>query len=125
MVFNRLGEILLVRHSYLSGWHLPGGGVDRGETVLEAAYREVFEETGINQLNFEKLHDIHLNFEDSGKDHIIFFVMTTDEEPQLQKNLEIVEVKFFSINDLPKDTHDSIRSRLDKINEQQNTIKFN
>ena len=50
LVKNNKDEVLLVRHTYVPGWHLPGGGVDRGEDVETAAGREVFEETGISQL---------------------------------------------------------------------------
>lgn len=44
------GSILLVQQEVEGSkpvWTLPGGGVDKGETVLEAATREVREETGI------------------------------------------------------------------------------
>ena len=43
-------QILLVKHSYIPGWHLPGGGVDHGEDIHTAAIREVYEETGISDL---------------------------------------------------------------------------
>ena len=39
-------KVLLIRHTYVPGWQFPGGGVDPGETMPEAAAREVLEETG-------------------------------------------------------------------------------
>lgn len=46
LAFDQEGSVLLVRHSYGSGkWMPPGGGVGRGEEPLDAAIRELLEET--------------------------------------------------------------------------------
>ena len=47
VVENADGHILLIRRSDNGNWALPGGAIDIGESVAEAAVREVEEETGI------------------------------------------------------------------------------
>ena len=47
VVIDAAGKVFLVRHSYVSGWHLPGGGVERGETLRDALERELIEEGNI------------------------------------------------------------------------------
>lgn len=48
VVVNDHGEILLIRRSDNDNWAVPGGGMDLGESISEAAVREVREETGID-----------------------------------------------------------------------------
>ena len=44
-IMNERGEFLLVRHNYgACGWSLPGGGIEQGELLHDAARREVYEE---------------------------------------------------------------------------------
>jgi 8-oxo-dGTP pyrophosphatase MutT (NUDIX family) len=50
------GRVFLVKHSYVSGWHLPGGGVEAGETLVEAVARELHEEGNIEVTEPPMLH---------------------------------------------------------------------
>lgn len=43
------GRVLVVKPTYKTGWELPGGGVDEGESPRAAASREVVEELGLDR----------------------------------------------------------------------------
>ena len=56
------GVLLLWRHRFITGtwgWEVPAGGVDEGETLEQAASREVLEETGWAPGPLTRLHGYH------------------------------------------------------------------
>ena len=61
VVFDGGNRVFLVRHSYVSGWHLPGGGVEVGETFLDALVRELMEEGRIELTGEAALHGVFFN----------------------------------------------------------------
>ena len=61
-------KVLLVRHRYVRGWHLPGGGVERDANLEQALRRELLEESGIEFTRKPCLHGIFSNFERSARD---------------------------------------------------------
>jgi len=113
MVVDGTGRIFLVKHSYVEGWHLPGGGVETGETLLEALSRELAEEGNIVMAEAPTLHGLFFNGRVSRRDHVAVFVVRAFHQPAPpQPNHEIVEHGFFSPDALPEDTTAATRRRI-------------
>ncbi len=95
-------RILLVRHTYLTGWHMPGGGVGAGESIHEAAVREAREEAGVQLGAGAQLFGVYRN---GKRDHVALFVSHDWEQPDLPKlpSLEISACDMFALTDLPDD----------------------
>src|ERR671912_2432033 len=62
-------RVFLIRHTYVPGWHLPGGGVETGETALEALGRELREEACIRIDEAPQLCGVYFNAKVSRRDH--------------------------------------------------------
>ncbi|AVX03774.1 8-oxo-dGTP diphosphatase [Maritalea myrionectae] len=109
-------KVLLVRQSYVRGWQFPGGGVEPGETALEAAMRETFEETGLQVTGEAKLHGVfHNNNGLSIRDHVCLFVADAFDEVQpFKPNAEIVEMDWFKQDELPDEMNDGARRRVEE-----------
>jgi 8-oxo-dGTP pyrophosphatase MutT (NUDIX family) len=100
-------QVLLVRHIYKAGWHLPGGGIDPPEDPRDAAARELLEETSYTLLSPPKLLGIFSNMTAATRrDYVTLF--TSDEfirpKEQTRTSLEISEVSWFSLDALPPGT---------------------
>jgi len=113
MVLDEANRIFLVRHSYVRGWHMPGGGVDPGETLNQALAKELREEGNILLTGQARLHGIYLNRKTSSRDHIaVFVVRDFKQSGPRAPDREIVEARFFSLDDLPMETTQATRRRI-------------
>ena len=115
LVFDAEGRVFLVKHSYVTGWHLPGGGVEVGETALDAMRRELAEEGNIVFEGSPVLHGLFFNRHVSRRDHVAVYVVR--EFRQASKpvpNREIVDCGFFAVNALPEGTTKGTRRRIDE-----------
>jgi ADP-ribose pyrophosphatase YjhB (NUDIX family) len=110
------GTVFLVRHSYVSGWHLPGGGVEVGESVVEALARELAEEGNITLAGAPQLHGVFHNATDSPRDHVVVFVVRGfRQEGQARPSREIVEHGFFAVDALPPEATPGTRRRVAEV----------
>lgn len=111
------GRVLLVKHSYVPGWYLPGGGVDGGETLRAAAVRELVEETGYRVDGRLDLFGVYQNAAVSRRDHVALFVAAAVTAPATPRPAggEIVAVAAFAPDALPEDTTLATRRRIAEV----------
>jgi len=115
-VFDGEGRVFLVKHSYLAGWHFPGGGVEPGETLLAALTRELREEGNIALTDSPVFHAIYFNRRVSRRDHVALFVVRSFRQiGPPQPSSEIVAHGFFATGSLPPDASRATRERLAEI----------
>ena len=104
VIVNADDEIFLVKHTYISGWHLPGGGVSVGESAEIAIKREVSEETVFDLIGLPQLIGVYHCNCITKRDHVVVFLSKTFETNRSQiDSFEIKAGRFFSINSLPTD----------------------
>ena len=116
LVIDADDRVLLVRHTYIPGFYLPGGGVESGETMLQALTRELEEEGGVQILGAPALHGVYLNRRVSPRDHVALYVVRDfhfDGPPA--PNHEIAEAGFFPLGALPTDATPATRARIAEV----------
>jgi ADP-ribose pyrophosphatase YjhB (NUDIX family) len=116
LVLDGMNRVLLVRHTYVPGYYLPGGGVESGETLLHALGRELEEEGGVRLLEAPTLHGVYLNRHVSPRDHVaLFTVRHFDCAGVRAPDHEIAEADFFPLDALPEGTTPATRARLAEV----------
>ena len=124
VVLDGENRVFLVKHSYVSGWHLPGGGVETGETLREALKRELIEEARIELIGEPVFFGVYLNSHISRRDHVAVFVVrlfSQDRPPE--PNREIISTGFFATDALPPDTTTGTRLRISEVIENRAQIQ--
>lgn len=107
-----------VKGIYPNCWHIPGGGVEKGETTLEAMRREVFEEVGIDISKYDAflLNDTDnavakKQFEDGGRiykvmmrfyDYKVLINDKRSKDIEVKLTSDLIKFKWFDIKDLSK-----------------------
>ncbi|QPN43724.1 NUDIX domain-containing protein [Priestia aryabhattai] len=95
IIYRKDGEVLFVRKRNAK-WNLPGGRVERDETPLEAAMREMAEETG---LAFDELRYLTMYREDKVI-HYLFEARKADDKPRPRNEIEAC--RWIKARDVPK-----------------------
>lgn len=114
-VIDGQGRFMLVKQTYTPGWIFPGGGVERGETCLQAALREVEEEAAIFAKGPLHLVGIFSNHQQMAGDHLAFYMLRDFEQREFKSNLEIADARFFSLDELPERVNAGTRRRIEEL----------
>ena len=124
VVLDGENRVFLVKHSYVSGWHLPGGGVETGETLREALKRELTEEGRIELVGEPELFGVYLNSHISRRDHVAVYLVRNFRQDRLpEPNREIIDCGFFKTQALPADATMGTRLRIAEAVENKPQIR--
>ena len=110
------GTVFLIRHTYVPGWQLPGGGIEPGETAVEALKRELAEEGNIVITGEPVLRSFHFNRQTSRRDHVVVYLVEDFAQSSAKAaDREIAEAGFFQVDALPADTTPATRRRIAEV----------
>jgi 8-oxo-dGTP pyrophosphatase MutT (NUDIX family) len=125
LILDPRGQVFMVKHSYVAGWHLPGGGVETGETLISALTRELREEGNIELVEPPALFGIYFNRHVSLRDHVALYVVRSfRQSAPPQPNREIIDHGFFALAALPRDTTRATRERIAEVLEGRSVAQF-
>lgn len=97
------GKILLTKREDFEIWCLPGGSVDEGESLAQAAVREAREETGL-EVKLERLVGIYSRprWRDEST-HVVLFAARPAGGSLRPDPQEVLEARFFGPQEIPSD----------------------
>jgi 8-oxo-dGTP diphosphatase len=109
-------KVLLGKRKNDAGWCSPGGHVERGESVVEAAKRELYEETGITAVSIRFAH----TYNDTECDdfHYVTVNMVVDEWiglPEIMEEDKFYEWRWFLYDELPENMFSHHRKLIEMV----------
>ena len=116
IVINEKNEILLVRHNK-GHWGFPKGHIEKGETEVETAIREVKEETNIDvKVNEKFRYSENYITDNNSMKEVVYFLATNKNNQKEAQQEEVSEVKWFNYEDAIKTiTYDNSKEILKQL----------
>ena len=99
------GKWILSKHKKRNTWETQGGHIERGETPLEAAKRELFEESGVSDADLFAICD-YLGYDSRGSANGVVFLAVVHELGELPES-EMQKIGCFDVipNELTINSH--------------------
>lgn len=123
LIVDEQNRLLLMKRSDSSFWGPPGGAVEPGEVVEEAARRETLEETGLEvgkMSLFGVFSGPELFYKYPNGDevyNVTIVYLSRDVSGEIQLSSEHTEWSWFVGNDIPEDLSPPIKPVIEKFNE--------
>ncbi|MEN0000156.1 MAG: NUDIX domain-containing protein [Pseudomonadota bacterium] len=115
IALNADNHVMLVKHTYVPGWHLPGGGVEIGETAIDCLARELAEEANIELGETPVLAGFYFNRNASKRDHVaLYLCRAVNQSRAKEPDREIVAAAFFDPAALPADISKATARRIEE-----------
>lgn len=114
LIVDASHRVLLVEHTYIDGWHLPGGGIRAGESPKAALIREVAEETGLQVLSEPILFGVYSHKIYGASDYPVLYVVKHFNIQPKVPCCEIKQIAWFERHNLPINTTESTKKRLNE-----------
>ena len=112
-------EVLLVRHTYVKGYFLPGGGMHKSELFKDCAIRELKEEVDLSVENLSLFGVFQSTQEQKYTTNVVYLCLLTKKPDLTIQRSELHEAGFFKLDDLPKETSPGTKRRIKEYLEKR------